>query len=506
MRNKIIVGVDGTSQSIDALALAASVAADTGASVTAAYIYRKEPPAETQDREYRRQLRERSAEILKLAKEQLPDGIEAEGFAFPAKTTAQGLRDLAVDVEADLIVLGSPHHGALGRVLIGSVGELLCSEAPCAVAVAPSGLSEAGVSPKRRIGVAFDGSEESRAALIDALHLAESRGSDLVALTVLEPSHLPLRHNTDKAQAEVEAKLAEALAGLDSSVTVEHRFRQGNPAEELSEAAKEVDLLVVGSRSLGPVGGALLGSVSAKLMRSAPSPIMVVASQRAPGKQHPQSTAQHRSAERDDDMTTALRVEEVHVSPLSIAAVGELLDPEDWQTFQQAMSSAEELLAGRVLWNVNSTAQGGGVAEMLRSWVAYARGVGMDMRWMTMGGHADFFELTKRIHNMMHGEPGNDGVLDEADRALYEQVTSENASDLLAYVKPDDVVLLARSADRRHHPPSVRERRHDRLALPHRRRRGQSECSRGLGLPAALRGAGRCLRVLAAGIRAHMDL
>jgi len=54
---------------------------------------------------------------------------------------------------------------------------------------------------------------------------------------------------------------------------------------------------------------------------------------------------------------------------------------------------------------VNSTMRGG--AEMLASLAAYARGAGVDSRWVVMRGNPDFFRLTKRIHNMLHGSPGD---------------------------------------------------------------------------------------------------
>jgi trehalose synthase len=100
------------------------------------------------------------------------------------------------------------------------------------------------------------------------------------------------------------------------------------------------------------------------------------------------------------------------------------------------------LMAGRVLWNVNSTATGGGVAELLRSLLAYTRGVGVDARWMAIQGPREFFVLTKRLHHALHGEPGDGSEFDEPSQLLYEQVLHENAMDLVALIRPEDVVLL----------------------------------------------------------------
>ena len=60
---------------------------------------------------------------------------------------------------------------------------------------------------------------------------------------------------------------------------------------------------------------------------------------------------------------------------------------------------------------MNSTATGGGVAELLQTLLAYARGVGIDTRWLVIDGDAGFFEITKRIHNHLYGTAGDGGPL-----------------------------------------------------------------------------------------------
>ena len=64
------------------------------------------------------------------------------------------------------------------------------------------------------------------------------------------------------------------------------------------------------------------------------------------------------------------------------------------------------LLDGHTLWNVNSTASGGGVAEMLAVLVGYTSGAGLDVRWLVTQGDDEFFAITKRIHNRIHGAKG----------------------------------------------------------------------------------------------------
>src|SRR5262245_12354524 len=80
-----------------------------------------------------------------------------------------------------------------------------------------------------------------------------------------------------------------------------------------------------------------------------------------------------------------------------------ILDDE-WSAFEAAMQFGREVFQGRTVWNVNSTAAGGGVAEMLRSLMAYVCGASVDARWVVVPGTPEFFRVTKRLHNMMHGE------------------------------------------------------------------------------------------------------
>lgn len=103
---------------------------------------------------------------------------------------------------------------------------------------------------------------------------------------------------------------------------------------------------------------------------------------------------------------------------------------------------AEEGLASRVVWNVNSTAVGGGVAEMLRGLLGYVRGAGIDCRWATIDAGDEFFHVTKRLHHALHGSLGDGSPLDDKARRVFEETGHRNAKKLLGLVKPFDVVLL----------------------------------------------------------------
>src|SRR3954471_12473767 len=132
---------------------------------------------------------------------------------------------------------------------------------------------------------------------------------------------------------------------------------------------------------------------------------------------------------------------EVPVSPVRPERFATVLDGR-YDEMAPEIARARERLRGRAVWHVNSTARGGGVAEMLRSHLAYVRGAGVDVRWMVVGGNEQFFEVTKRIHNLLHESPGDGRPLDEEARAAYEGNLAAGAAELAALVRPGDAVFL----------------------------------------------------------------
>jgi trehalose synthase len=141
-----------------------------------------------------------------------------------------------------------------------------------------------------------------------------------------------------------------------------------------------------------------------------------------------------------------MTVETVELSDVAVTTLpperfNEVLGPDALAAFARTITRGRELLDGRTFWNVNSTARGGGVAEMLLSLIGYARGAGIDARWVVVPGDADFFRVTKRLHNRLHGF--DDGApLGAAERDVYERWCRASAEALARRVKPTDVVLL----------------------------------------------------------------
>jgi trehalose synthase len=135
-------------------------------------------------------------------------------------------------------------------------------------------------------------------------------------------------------------------------------------------------------------------------------------------------------------------MEEIEVPSMNPERFRSVLSPQRFEAFERGAREARELLDGHVVWNINSTARGGGVVELLRPLIAYARGAGVDARWLVIDGSPEFFTVTKRIHNHLHGAPGDGGVLDDDARAVYERTLAENLTAAEGRVHGGDVVIV----------------------------------------------------------------
>ena len=119
-----------------------------------------------------------------------------------------------------------------------------------------------------------------------------------------------------------------------------------------------------------------------------------------------------------------------------------VLSPGEYEALLGLVDQAARELHGRVIWNVNSTAKGGGVVEMLRPLLGYCRGAGVDARWAVVSGQPEFFAITKRIHNRLHGFEGDGGPLGDAEREVYERTLAASAAEFAELVHPQDIVIL----------------------------------------------------------------
>jgi nucleotide-binding universal stress UspA family protein len=287
----VLVGYEGGEASRDALALARLLAPALEAELHAVAVL-VHAPLEVEGPVYARMLREETGRLEDEIHEQLGD-LPARTLVVPAASAAGALHGLAERKGASLIVLGSTHRGALGRVMPGSVGERLLAAGPSAVAVAPRGFASRAEPLLRTLGVAWTEGHEADRALVLAAELAERAGAELRLLSVVEPvsqvalespgtaaAWSALARSFEQAEEQERAEREQQLAAIEGKlapgINASAELLRGDPAERLIESSADLDLLLLGSRAYGPLRRVLLGSVSSPLLRRAECPVIVV--------------------------------------------------------------------------------------------------------------------------------------------------------------------------------------------------------------------------------------
>jgi len=285
MFHKVIVAFDGSEQARDALRLAATLTASDGELIVCCVhrfetlSARVDPSAPDLDLEQAEHCLEEASQLLDGAPRITPLLVAGVCGALALQHTAE-------EQHADLVVLGSSHRGALGRVLVGSVTEETLHGAPCPVAVAPVGVHRSAKPPRiGNIAVAYDDGLQAATALGVAGKLAAETGAHLqviaiansaTPLVVGSTADLAYSANVDSRVQMAEHNLAAAIASLPGDVTVVSEVRTGLPAEEILRSSQGVDLLVLGSRRRGPLRRIMLGSVSDTVVRAAACPVLIV--------------------------------------------------------------------------------------------------------------------------------------------------------------------------------------------------------------------------------------
>ncbi|HEX7609651.1 MAG TPA: universal stress protein, partial [Solirubrobacteraceae bacterium] len=202
--------------------------------------------------------------------------VEAELVAVEDATPGGGLHRRAEEQGADLIVVGSCSHGVIGRVMLGDDTRAALNGAPCAVAIAARGYAE-HPTPLAKVGVAYNGSEEAKGALTVAREIAAPTRAEVRAIEVVSIPTYAFTGLVPPAFGEtVELMLSEGNARMRELEGAEGRAVYGLAGEELAAFGDEVDLLVVGSRSYGPVKRLVVGSTSDYLERHARCSLLVL--------------------------------------------------------------------------------------------------------------------------------------------------------------------------------------------------------------------------------------
>lgn len=119
-------------------------------------------------------------------------------------------------------------------------------------------------------------------------------------------------------------------------------------------------------------------------------------------------------------------------------------------------STIEELMAlagrlsGKVIQNINSTFTGGGVAEILTRMVPLLNQLGVDARWKTIKGSEEFFSVTKKLHNALHGRKEH---ISSEDFSLFLEVNKKNIEELkfqgdIVFIHdPQPIALIAKKKE-----------------------------------------------------------
>ncbi len=214
-------------------------------------------------------------------------GVPVETRIVDATSVVRGLHTVADEVAADALVLGHSHISGAARAVHRDITFGLIQAAPAAVGVAPTGYADSvGLSSSPVIGVAYDGSAESDAALDLAAELARAAGGSLCIIGVVdfpfvfvhppvvvaEGGKTHVGSEQDEARKRVEAARARVADGLDVTTEVV----DGGPVAELARADRGLDLLVMGSRAYGPLRRVLLGSTVAGVIGEASFPVVIV--------------------------------------------------------------------------------------------------------------------------------------------------------------------------------------------------------------------------------------
>jgi nucleotide-binding universal stress UspA family protein len=280
----IVVGVDGSERSRDALALATRLA-DPGQHVLLTHVHGYGRLSNLlSGGGYEELVRGVAASMFAAVEDTLAPATQRELRLVSSNSPAAGLHAIADQTGASIIVVGSSHRSGMGRVLAGSVTESVLDGAEVPVAVAPRDHAS-GDRGVRTIGCGFDGSPESRLALEWAAGLARRRCAQLIAFAVHTPvafggvsttGAIGYQAANDALRGALDEQMTEALAGLGAGGDASSRVIDGDAALKLAEASAELDLLVLGSRGYGPVRSVLLGSVSRALVRSAACPVVVL--------------------------------------------------------------------------------------------------------------------------------------------------------------------------------------------------------------------------------------
>ncbi len=271
---RVLIGFDGSERAEEALALAQRMLDPQRGAILLAHI-----DVEHILRVPRHRRAPRGAELLAAGRAQLGPDVPVTELARVSASVARGITELAEEQHADLVVVGSSGPGASpGRTALR-----LLQGAPCAVSISAAGRRDTGAF--HHVGIAYDGTPESTAAMRTAYALAARDGAAVTlyhsvvggAAATSGGSARELERAALAPRLEAQQLLDTAADGAPRGVNPRTVLLHGDPGPKIAAAADGIlDILFAGSRGYGPMHRALAGSVSESLLRSSTQPVVVM--------------------------------------------------------------------------------------------------------------------------------------------------------------------------------------------------------------------------------------
>ncbi|MFF4836140.1 universal stress protein [Streptomyces sp. NPDC001315] len=287
MTRPITAGVDGTDESLAALAWAAREAVRRGLALRVVHAWRFQSavPADVADRDTQaRWVRDAVAAAVRTITERHPDlELSTDVREGPAAETL-----VAAAADAELLVLGSRGHAAVVGFLLGSVGQQVIAEAVRPVVLVRAGDQAAAEAGGREIVVGQEGSpDDSAEALRFAFETAAVRGATVRAVRAwtlppvfaYSPGSLKLLDDAGGLEPYEKTALGEALAPWRArfpDVPVVEHLEMGSAGQVLLSVTGRAQLMVVGRRAHRTAVGARIGSVAHGVLHHAECPVAVV--------------------------------------------------------------------------------------------------------------------------------------------------------------------------------------------------------------------------------------
>lgn len=270
MFNRVLVGIDDQTRGRDAIALARRLAS-ADSELTLAHIY---PPV-VSARNVSGDSPVDAAAATEMLREIAADwGMHARTRCAPSVSVSDGLRLIAEQIDADLLVIGGTNRDRMTRALLGNFAGDTLATACCTVAIAPRGYAQ-HPHEIRRIGVAYDGSYPSEDALAVAQSFAESIDADLSAFKIVRPPRDAIVGRRHQLERAVEA-LQDGRRQIEAHPGVQALVAYGKPVEQLTGFSKTVDAMVAGARGAGFLARLLHPSTTEALADVVKCPLIVV--------------------------------------------------------------------------------------------------------------------------------------------------------------------------------------------------------------------------------------